>query len=393
MRLSRADRSLLAEWWFTVDKTLLTVNLSLVAVGLVLSLAASPAVAVKKGLSPLHFVERHLIFAATGLVLLFAVSLLTPRGVRRLALVVFATAVAMMAMVLVTGQEINGARRWLRLGALSLQPSEFAKPAFAVLSAWAFSESQRRTDMPALAISGGLVVLFGVLLALQPDVGQLVLIGTVWIVLFLLSGRPLIWSALLAGLGAAGLASAYLGLDHVRHRVDQFIAPTPRDYSQTARAMQSFVEGGFLGRGPGEGTIKTVLPDAHTDFIFAVIAEEYGVLACLMLVALFAFIVLRVLLRALAENDVFVRHAATALALLFGLQAIINMAVNIGLTPAKGMTLPFISAGGSSLLAISISMGMVLALTRWRPDAARLKKPRLAPTPGDLEDKGPSLRR
>jgi cell division protein FtsW len=391
MRLSRTDRSLVAEWWFTVDKTLLAMTLGLVGVGLVLSLAASPAVAVKKGLSPLYFVERHVIFAAAGVIVLIAASLLSPRAVRRLALVVFMAAIATMILVLVSGQEINGAKRWLRLGALSLQPSEFAKPAFAVLGAWALSESQRRTDMPAMAIAVGLVAVLGVLLALQPDVGQLALVGSVWIVLFLLSGRPLIWSAAFAGCGVLGLAGAYLGLGYVRLRVDQFLAPSPRDHSQTARAMRSFVEGGFFGRGPGEGTIKTVLPDAHTDFIFAVVAEEYGIIACLILVALFAFIVLRVLIRALSESDLFVRYAATALVLLFGLQALINMAVNIGLMPAKGMTLPLISAGGSSLLAVSMTMGMVLALTRWRPDALRLKKPRLNAIPVDLEPTGSSL--
>jgi cell division protein FtsW len=388
MRLSRSDRSHLADWWFTVDRLLLTAALALLGVGIVLSLAASPAVALKKGLSAFHFVERHLVFAGGAVAVMLAVSLLSPRAIRRLSLVTFLVALAAMVAVLLVGDEINGSRRWLRAAGLSVQPSEFAKPAFVVLSAWAFSESRGRPDMPAIPFAFALYAAFATLLVLQPDVGQTLLVSVVWGVLFLLSGQPILWALGFALAGAFGLLVSYHSFGHVKARFDRFLNPSPGENSQTERAIESFVEGGFLGRGPGEGTIKTVLPDAHTDFIFAVVGEEYGVLASLGLVALFAFVVLRALSRLAAQTDTFTQHAVAALSVLFGLQAVINMAVNIGLIPAKGMTLPFISSGGSSLLAVSFTLGMVLALTRRRPDPLRLELPRLATTPDSPERTG-----
>ena len=384
MRISRTDRSLLAEWWFSVDRPLLVAMLALIAIGLLLSLAASPAVALKKGLPAFYFVERHASYAAIGLAAMLAVSLLSARAVRRLALVLFVAAVAAMVLVLLAGEEINGARRWLHFAGLSLQPSELAKPAFAVLSAWAFAESERRTDMPALALAIAFYLTFAVLLMLQPDVGQVLLVTLLWGALLFLSGRPIAWSGGLFALGTAVLAGAYYALPHVRLRIDRFLIPPPGDTSQTDRAFQSFLEGGFFGRGPGEGTIKNILPDARSDFIFAVVAEEYGALACLGLVAIFAFIVFRALSRTFGEPDPFARQAVTALALLVGLQALINMAVNVGLVPAKGITLPFVSAGGSSNLAMSLACGMLLALARRSPDRERLKMPGLGAKPGRL---------
>jgi cell division protein FtsW len=378
MRISRADRSLLGEWWFTFDRVLLTALLTLVAVGLVLSLAASPSVALKKGLPAFYFAERHIVFAAIGVVAMLAVSLLSPRGVRRLALVLFVASIGAMIAVLLSGDEINGARRWLRVAGFSLQPSEFAKPGFAVLCAWAFAESERRSDVPALHLAVAFYVLFAALLVMQPDIGQTLLVSAVWAALFISTGRSLAWGAGLLAAAIAGLAAAYAAFPHVRLRFWRFLTPVTGDNSQLDRAYRSFAEGGFLGRGPAEGTIKTVLPDAHTDFIFAVVAEEYGAIACLAIALVFAVVVLRPLARNVGERDGFIRHATTALALLIGLQALINMAVNVGLIPAKGMTLPFISSGGSSTLAISLTCGMLLALTRRRPDALRLKLPGLA---------------
>ena len=388
MRISRADRSRLTEWWFTVDHALLAAIFVLMAAGLVLSLAASPAVALKKGLPMFHFVERQLVFSLAGLATMLAVSLLTPVGVRRLALVLFVAALMGLVAVHATGAEVNGARRWLSVAGYSLQPSEFAKPAFVVLAAWLFAEARVRCDVPALPLATLLAVVLAGLLVTQPDVGQTLLVGAIWGALYVLSGQPVVGAVLLAAAGAAGAAASYWMLDHVRARVDRFLSPTPGDNSQIDRAIQSFAEGGFLGRGPGEGTIKSTLPDAHTDFIFAVVAEEYGVIACLALLALFAFIVLRALLAARREPDAATRLAVQGLALVFGLQALINMAVNVGLVPAKGMTLPFISAGGSSMLAVAITLGMLLALTQRRPDPARLKKPRLVATLGGPEIKG-----
>ena len=379
MRVSRADRSRLAEWWFTVDHTLLAAILSLVVAGLVLSLAASPAVAEKKGYATYYFVVRHFLLAATGVGVMLVVSLLDRVSVRRFALVLFAVSIVALVLVAVIGVEVNGARRWLRVAGHSLQPSEFVKPAFAVLMAWLFAQAQTRRDMPALEIAIFAGVGLASLLVVQPDVGQTLLVAAVWGALFFLSGQPIVAAAGLAGVGLLGLGAAYNIFPHVAQRIDRFLTPGANENTQVARAMQSFQEGGFLGRGPGEGTIKNVLPDAHTDFIFAVVAEEYGVIACLALLALFAFIVLRALAAASRESDAATRLAIQALALLFGLQALINMAVNVGLLPAKGMTLPFISIGGSSTIAISITLGLILALTRRRPDPVRLKKPRFAP--------------
>lgn len=389
MRVSRADKSRVADWWFTVDHVLLAAIVVLIGSGLVLSLAASPAVALKKGLPAFYFVERQMLFAALGAGLMLLISFAGPRTVRRLALGLFFLALVAMVVVHLTGLELNGARRWLSIGGHSLQPSEFAKPAFVVLSAWLFAEAGRRNDVPASALAvASLLMLCGLLVA-QPDVGQTVLVTLVWGALYFLAGQPVLGGVMLAGIGAAGLAVAYSALPHVQYRIDRFLAPGSGDNTQVERAMQSFAEGGFFGRGPGEGTIKSVLPDAHTDFIFAVVAEEYGVVACLALLALFAFIVLRAWWRVANEPDAAVRLGVQGLAFMFGVQAFINMAVNAGMLPAKGMTLPFISAGGSSTLAIAVTLGMLLALTRRRPDLQRLKKPRLVPTLDSVQVMGP----
>jgi cell division protein FtsW len=388
MRVSRADRSRAAEWWFTVDHVLVGTILAIVGAGVVLSLAASPAVAIKKGLPTYYFVERHLVFSAVGVLVMLAISLFSPRGVRRLALFLLLVSIGGMVAVHFVGGEVNGARRWLSFGGHSIQPSEFAKPAFVVIAAWLFAESEKPHDMPALSLAILLAGLVAGLLLAEPDVGQTLLLCMVWGALYYLSGQPLLGAGIIGACGVVGLVLAYSTFDHVHIRIDRFVSATPGDHSQLARAMQSFSEGGFLGRGPGEGTIKTVLPDAHTDFIFAVVAEEYGVIACLLLVGLFAFVVVRALLKAAQEPDAATRLAIQGLASVFGLQALINMGVNVGLLPAKGITLPFVSVGGSSTLAVSITLGMMLALARRRPDPARVKKPPLMPQMSGLEPSG-----
>lgn len=380
MRVSRADQSQLARWWFTVDHALLMAIVTLVVAGIVLSLAASPAVALKKGLPTYYFVKRQMIFGGLGLFIMAAVSLLPPAGIRRLALVLLAASLAGLVAVQLVGAEINGARRWISIAGHSVQPSEFAKPAFVVLSAWLFAEAQRRPDMPALPMAILLLVVLASLLLIQPDVGQTMLICAAWGVLYFAAGQPIAGAAVLGAVATGALVGAYFTLDYIRMRFDRFFQGLPSDNSQIGRAIQSFGEGGFLGRGPGEGVVKTVLPDAHSDFIFAVVAEEYGVLACLVLLGLFAFIVMRAIAKVDREADLSIRLAVIGLAVIFGLQALTNMAVNVGLLPAKGMTLPFISAGGSSTLAVSVTLGMVLALTRRRADPMHLKKPRLVPT-------------
>ena len=390
MKLSRADNSRLAEWWFTIDRALLVVLLALTAIGVVVALAASPAVAIRKGLATFHFAERHLVFATLGALVMLAVSLLSPRQIRRLALAMLAGGLMLLVWVALSGPEINGAKRWVRLAGSSFQPSELAKPGFIVISAWLLAESRKPDEGQALPIAIGLLVLLTGMLLMQPDVGQTMLIALVWGMLFFLSGHPVRYAAAFAGIGLSALIGAYFTYDHVQRRIDRFLAPSSGDSFQVDRALQSFTEGGFLGRGPGEGTIKTVLPDAHTDFILAVIAEEFGVVACLVLLGMFAFILIRAFQRILAEPDLFLRLAIIGLALLIGCQAAINMGVNVGLLPAKGMTLPFISAGGSSSLAVSLTAGMLLGLMRRRPDTAYVKKPQLRTRVERLEPLAPA---
>lgn len=384
MRFSRADRSRLAEWWFTVDHALIVGIAALMVAGTVLSLAASPAVALNKGLPTFYFFQRHVLFTGLGFAVMIALSFLSPSMVRRVGVALFAVSIAALIWVLIDSQPVNGARRWLFVGGFSLQPSEFAKPGFVLLVSWLFAEATRRPDMPALPLAIGCGAVLSGLLVLQPDIGQTLLGVAVWGAMYLLAGLPLLGAAMLAVLGLSGIVIAYFVFPHVQGRLDRFIGASYEANSQVARAMESFAQGGFFGLGPGEGTIKTRFPDAHTDFIFAVIAEEYGAVACLALVALIGFIVLRALASALREPRPANRIAIQGLAILFGLQALVNMGVNVGLLPATGMTLPFISAGGSSILAISLSLGMLLALTRRRADLERYRMPEFAPAEAGL---------
>ncbi len=373
MRITRADKSVLSDWWFTVDRLMLFGLLLLMGAGLVLSLAASPPIAARFNLEPFYFVRRQAAMLLPAVAILVAASMLTPKQIRRASLIIFVTGIALMVLVMLVGPEIKGAKRWLQIGFISIQPSEFVKPAFVVLTAWLFNESQKRTDVPGLQLAILIYGVFAALLVFEPDFGQTLLISVVWLAMFFMAGINLIWIGVLGFAGVAGLTAAYFTVPHVASRIDRFLNPASGDTYQADRALESFLHGGWFGRGPGEGTVKDVLPDSHTDFIFAVTAEEYGLIACLILLGLFAFIVLRGLSRVSKETDGFIRHAVAGLIMLFGLQALINMAVNVGLLPAKGMTLPFISYGGSSLLAMALTMGFALGLTRRRPQAGRLR--------------------
>jgi len=367
MRLNRADRSLVSDWWFTIDRLMLSAIVLLIIGGLVLSLAASPSVAQRLGYDSYHFFHRHAAAVLPAVAVLFFCSLGDARIIRRASLFIFAAAALMMLAALFVGPETKGATRWLKFGPLSIQPSELAKPAFVILSAWFLSEGKRRSDMPSLHLAIAMYLLFAALLVLQPDFGQAFLATLVWAGLFFMAGMPLFWiGALGAGMLVAMVVS-YFTVSHVAERIDSFLGFSDQGSYQTQRAMESFTSGGWFGKGPGEGTVKQLLPDSHSDFVFAVVAEEFGLITCLIIAALFAFIVLRGLMRVIPETDHFIRYAVTGLLMLFGFQALINMAVNVGLLPAKGMTLPFLSYGGSSLLSMAMTMGFVLGLTRRRP--------------------------
>lgn len=369
--LDRTDRSLFALWWWTVDRWTLALLMLLMAVGAILVMAASPAVADRLRLDSFHFVERHLVLLPVALALMIAVSLLSPRGVRRLAMGLFVVALGLTAFTLVGGADIKGAKRWLSLFGTSIQPSELLKPCLSVVSAWLFARQHKLRPDGRPVLPGNLIatLLYGLCIAillLQPDLGMAVLISLIWFVQFFLAGLPVAWVLSLATVGALGLFGAYLAFPHVASRVDRFINPAAGDNFQVDKSMQAFEAGGLLGRGPGEGRVKEVLPDAHSDFIFAVAGEEMGLVFCLLLVGIFTVIVLRGCGRLMAENSLFVVLAAGGLLVQFGLQALINMGSALSLLPTKGMTLPFISYGGSSLLTLALTMGMVLALTRRR---------------------------
>jgi cell division protein FtsW len=374
---SRAERTAFGEWWWTVDRLSLVACGALMLTGIVMSLAASPPVAARLGLDPFHFVNRQILYTIPAAAVMVAVSFLSPHQVRRLALIVFAVSLVMVALTPYFAAEVKGARRWLVLFGVSVQPSEFLKPSFIIIIAWLFGESARRPEMPSTLFAFLILVLVMALLVMQPDFGQTMLVALVWSALFFLAGMRVIWVFGLAGAGAAGLLIAYSTVPHVATRIKRFMDPASGDTFNIDIATESFLQGGWLGRGPGEGTVKRMLPESHTDFVFAVTAEEFGIVFCLVLVSLFCFVVVRSLLRAMRQDDPFLRFAAAGLTMQFGLQSAINMAVNLHLMPAKGMTLPFVSYGGSSLIAMAYGMGMLFALTRERPRAAMLP-PQLA---------------
>ena len=364
--LARTDTSLLGRWWWTVDRWLITCLLLIIAMGAILVLAASPSVAERIGLDAYHFVRRQFIILPLALTVMFAVSLLSPLQVRRLAAIGFLGCVVLLALTPLVGAEIKGARRWVSLAGMSLQVSEFVKPCLAVISAWMFAEWRRRPEFPGHAVAIALYTAVVGLLLLQPDFGQSVLITLVFIGQFFLAGLPVAWLVATGALGLAGLVGAYFLFPHVTSRVNRFLDPTSGDTYQVDRSLEAFINGGFLGTGPGEGEIKLLLPDAHADFIFSVAGEEFGAITCLLIIVLFGFVVLRGFSRLFADGSLFVLLAGAGLLMQFGLQALVHMASALQLAPAKGMTLPFISYGGSSLIALALAMGMALALTRRR---------------------------
>lgn len=366
LTFTRTDTSVLGRWWWTVDRWLLAATVLLVVIGIILNMAAGPAAAERIGADPFHFVRRQMMFLPIAAVVLFGVSLLSPLWVRRVAVVGFAATIMMLFATVAFGTEIKGATRWLYIAGMSIQPSEFLKPTFAVMAAWMFAEGRMKADFPGFRIAIALYLGVCALLLAQPDVGQTVVVTAMWATQFFLAGLSMFWVILVIALGLAGVVGAYFTFSHVQSRVDRFLNPESGDTYQIDTALQAFRDGGLFGRGPGEGKVKAQLPDAHTDFIFAVAGEEFGILLCLLLVGLFAFIVLRGMARTQHEDNLFVVIATGGLLAQFGLQACINMASSLHMMPTKGMTLPFISYGGSSMLGLALGMGMVLALTRRR---------------------------
>jgi cell division protein FtsW len=369
MMFSRAEKTPLAEWWWSIDRELLGALILLMTCGMVLSFAASPPVAERIGLSPWFFIIRHALFCMLALPVLIGTSLMNHRQARVAALVTLVISLVLLWATLRFGTEVKGARRWISFAGQSVQPSEFVKPAFAVLGAWLFSESMARKNVPGKILATLIMFSIVAALLLQPDIGQTALVLATWATLLFISGISW-WIIFGMAAGAGGLlGGAYLLFPHVSRRIDTFINPEGGGNTyQIDRALQSLQEGGWFGRGPGESIAKKLIPDAHADYVFSAAAGEFGIIFCMVLVSLIAFIVIRAMMGAQRQTSLFARLASSTLAIQFAMQSGINLAVNLNLIPPKGMTLPFVSYGGTSMIAIAFGMGLMLALTRTKPE-------------------------
>ena len=370
-RLGRSDRSMFGLWFWEIDRVLLLLVFVLISVGLIAVAAASPSAAERYSggnvtVAPLYYFWRQLAWVALGLPVMIAVSMLPVQQARRLSMFGAAVFSVLLAIVPLIGSEVNGARRWIGLGFASFEPSEFLKPLFVVSLAWLLSLRANDKSLPVIPLSGMLVAIIAFFLMKQPDFGQTIIFCTVWLAMLMLTGLSYRIMAALAGCGAVGIVAAYLFYPVATQRINNFLFQAGDTY-QVDSAHATLTAGGFFGTGPGGGQAKFHLPEAHTDYIFSVIGEEFGLFACIALACLFLAIVVRVFVKLLDEEDPFIVLAAAGLTTQFAVQALINMAVNVNLAPSKGMTLPFISYGGSSMLALSIGFGLLLAFTRRNP--------------------------
>ena len=350
-------------WWKVIDQQTIIAMVILLAFSLMLVTTASPAVANRIGLTDNYFSSRHLVFLTLAVIIILTFSLLDKKWIRRLAILGFLGSLVMLVLVKFYGFEVKGATRWINIGGFSYQPSEFMKPFFAVVTGWILSLHYHE-DFPSFKVCFILFLCVAALLIIQPDFGMLVMVSAVFGIQLFVAGLPIIWLFIAIFASVFGSIGAYLLLPHVASRINRFLDPVNSENYQVTRSLEAFESGGLYGKGPGEGSVKQFLPDSHTDFIFAVAGEEFGAIICLMIIITFAYIVIRILINLLHEDDKFIQIAAIGIISQFGLQAVINMGVSLNLLPTKGMTLPFISYGGSSTLAISIGMGMLLGLTK-----------------------------
>ena len=366
MSVNHRDGGLLGPWWWTIDRYTLTAIGLITCIGLVLIMAASPAVATRIDLSPHHFVNRQVAFLLMGGTVILIFSMLPVVVIRRLSVFCFLGCILMLIFVELFGAPVKGAQRWIHLPGFTLQPSEFVKPFLAVMVAWALARKHSNDKFPGYSIAMAMWGIVVVLLLSQPDFGMTIAVSTIFGAQLFVAGLPWLWIAMAVVLAVSGAVGAYVWLPHVAQRINTFLDPAAGDNYQTAKSLEAIRNGGVFGMGPGEGVVKQILPDSHTDFIFAVAGEELGTLVCIFIVLIFVFIIVRSFVRVFNESDLFVIYATTGLLVQFGVQAFVNMGVALSLLPNTGMTLPFVSYGGSSTLAISIAMGMILAFTRRR---------------------------
>ena len=364
----QSGEAVLPRWWRTVDRVTIFCIFSLFAIGILLGFAASTPLAERNGLDPFYYVTRQAAFGGLALVVMLVVSMLNPLMIRRLGVIGFFGAVFALAMLPAFGTDFGqGAVRWFSLGFASVQPAEFLKPVFVIFTAWMIAASQEIGGPPGKTVSlFSMVVIVG-FLVMQPDFGQGALVVFAWSVIYFVSGAPMVILFSVMAMVAAGGVFAYANSEHVARRIDGFLSTEIDPTTQIGYATDAIRNGGLFGAGLGEGTVRWTLPDAHTDFIIAVAAEEYGVVMVYLIIALFVTIALRSYFRLMRERDTFIRLAGTGLLSLLALQAFINLGVAVRILPAKGMTLPFVSYGGSSLIAMGIAVGMLLAFTRSRP--------------------------
>jgi cell division protein FtsW len=374
--ISRGSNSVWGQWWWTVDRVILFAFLMLMAMGILLAATATPMVADRLGIEKFYFLKRHLLYLIPSLILIFSISILSDSGIKKLSLALFFSSMLFMILTLTIGVEIKGARRWVSLFGVSMQPSEFAKPALAILTAWMLSEQKKYPEFRGYFLAILFLIAFISPLALQPDIGMVIVTVSVWFGQLFLNGLPIIFAIASMVIGVGGFIIAYVFLPHVSARVDRFLDPAIGDHYQIDRSLEAFSNGGIFGVGPGEGIIKKYLPDAHADFVFAVLGEEFGFCVCILTVVIIAVIVVYGMLKTTRENNLFTLLASTGLLAQFGLQSFINIASALHMIPTKGMTLPFISYGGSSMMACSIAVGMLLALGKRKIDYSKTLKKR-----------------
>lgn len=372
---SRLDTSPIARWWWTVDRSSIGIAFALAAIGIMILIAAGPGAAERMGIeSPFYFLFRQLMFMPFAIGSMLALSTLSPLQARRLGTVVFAGSLSLCVAALFFAPEINGARRWFSLGSFALQPSEFLKPGFVIFAAWMLAEGVRDPKFPGAAIAMACFALSAGLLVLQPDYGQASLLAGGWMAMFFIAGASLIWLVAIAAAAVGVIVAGYFLSPHIAGRIDVFLNPESGNSYQVRKALEAIGNGGAFGRWGDGAAVKHSLPDAHTDFIFAVASEEFGLMAGFLILGLYAAFVMRAFVRASSQRSVFVQTAVCGLATIIGLQSFLNIAVNLRALPAKGVTLPFISYGGSSLLATALSVGLILALTRRAAGSARRKE-------------------